>query len=77
VTWKANGLRHSFASYHLAQHGDPVKTSFQMGNSPAVVHNHYKGLVGNGEVAKFWELRPPHAVKETLNKAKFSNFSLC
>jgi integrase len=27
--WRHNGLRHSFASYHLALHGDPTKTAFQ------------------------------------------------
>ena len=58
VTWKKNGLRHSFATYHLALHSDPVKTAFQCGNSPVVIHNHYKGLAGKNEVAKFWELRP-------------------
>ena len=58
VTWKKNGLRHSFATYHLALHGDPVKTAFQCGNSPVVIHNHYKGLAGKNEVAKFWALRP-------------------
>jgi integrase len=56
--WKHNGLRHSFASYHLALHGDPTKTAFQMGNSAIVVHNHYKGLVSNGDVQRFWNLRP-------------------
>ncbi len=56
--WKHNGLRHSFATYHLALHGDPVKTAFQMGNSPVVVHNHYKGLVSNGDVKTYWSLRP-------------------
>ena len=54
-------MRHSFASYHLAQHGDPVKTAFQMGNSAIVVHNHYKGLVTNGDVERYWNLRPAEA----------------
>ena len=58
TSWPHNALRHSFASYHLAKHGDPVKTAFQMGNSPVMVHNHYKGLVTNGDVTRFWELRP-------------------
>jgi integrase len=56
--WKHNGLRHSFGTYHLALHGDPVKTAFQMGNSPVMVHNHYKGLVSNGDVKTYWSLRP-------------------
>jgi integrase len=56
--WKHNGLRHSFGSYFLAQTGDAVKTSFQMGNAPDVVHRFYKGLVSNGDVARYWSLRP-------------------
>ena len=56
--WKHNGLRHSFGSYYLAHTGDAVKTSFQMGNAPDVVHRFYKGLVSNGDVARYWNLRP-------------------
>ena len=56
--WPHNALRHSFASYHLAQHGDATKTAFQMGNDAVVVHNHYQGLVSNGDVKRFWNLRP-------------------
>lgn len=61
VKWKGNGLRHSFGSYHLALHGDAVKTAFQMGNSPEIVHNHYKGLVVNGDVERYWKLKPSKA----------------
>jgi len=35
-----------------------VKTSFQKGYSPVVVHNHYKGLVSNGDVQRYGSLRP-------------------
>jgi integrase len=56
--WTDNGLRHLFASYHLAQHGDAVRTAHQMGNSPDIVHRYYKGLVSNGDVERFWKLRP-------------------
>jgi hypothetical protein len=56
--WPHNALRHSFASYHLAQYGDATKTAFQMGNDAVVVHNHYKGLVSNGDVQRYWSLRP-------------------
>jgi len=59
--WPHNALRHSFASYHLAQHGDATKTAFQMGNDPVVVHQSYKALVSNGDVQRFWDLRPAEA----------------
>src|SRR5208337_3249034 len=45
VTWKANGLRHSFASYRFAQTGDAGRVAGECGNSAAVVHRHYRELV--------------------------------
>lgn len=59
--WPHNALRHSFASYHLAKHGDATKTAFQMGNDPVVVHQSYKALVSNGDVQRYWDLRPAGA----------------
>jgi integrase len=64
--WKHNGLRHSFATYHLALHGDPVKTAFQMGNSPVVVHNRYKGLVSTGDVKTYWSLLPAESAEKIV-----------
>ncbi len=57
--WPHNGLRHSFASYHLAAFGDAMKTATILGHKdPGVIHNHYKALVQKSEAAKFWSLRP-------------------
>jgi integrase len=57
--WPHNGLRHSFGSYHLAFHGDAVKTAGQMGHrSSDIIHNHYKALVLRTEAQKFWNLKP-------------------
>ncbi len=36
VTWKDNGLRHSFITYRLATLKDPVRVAFEAGNSPQV-----------------------------------------
>jgi len=37
-SWPANALRHSFATYHLGQCGNPGTTAFQMGHTnPAMV----------------------------------------
>ena len=56
--WKANGLRHSFGTYHYAMFESADKTSKQMGNSPEIMHKHYKGLCSHAEAVKFWALRP-------------------
>jgi integrase len=64
--WPHNALRHSFASYHLAKHGDATKTAFQMGNDPVVVHQSYKALVSNGDVERYWKLRPAAGADEKI-----------
>ncbi len=62
TVWPHNGLRHSFGSYHLAKHGDAIKTAGQMGHRDAdVVHNHYKALILKTEAEKFWTIKPEAA----------------
>jgi integrase len=56
--WRANGLRHSFGTYHYALFRSAEDTSHQMGNSVEVVHKHYKALVPKADAEKFWNLRP-------------------
>lgn len=63
--WPHNGLRHSFASYHLAAFGDALRTATILGHKdPGVVHNHYKALVQKSEALRFWNLRPAVAKPE-------------
>ena len=58
--WPQNGLRHSFASYHLATHTDAKNTAYQLGHRDTqVVHVHYKALVRKSDAERFWALRPP------------------
>jgi integrase len=49
VTRKLNGLRHAFCTYHFAAHGNENLTAQQAGNSPAMIHRHYKGLATKRE----------------------------
>lgn len=71
VRWPTNGLRHSFGSYHLAMHGDQVRTAAQMGHRDVgVLHNHYKALVTKGEAEKFWNLRPKEKAKPKKRQKK-------
>ncbi|MCU0785736.1 MAG: hypothetical protein MUF81_17170 [Verrucomicrobia bacterium] len=41
---RRNGLRHAFCTYHFALHANENLTAQQAGNSPAMIHAHYKGL---------------------------------
>ena len=58
LPWKANALRHSFASYRFAQTGDAGRVAGECGNSAAVVHKHYRELVKPADAAKWFALKP-------------------
>ncbi len=58
VKRKTNALRHSFCSYHFALHGNENLTAQQAGNSPAMIHAHYKGLVTKKEAKAWFAVKP-------------------
>ena len=58
---RRNGLRHSFISAHFAAHSDENLTAAQAGNSPAMVHKHYKGLLTKKEGEAWFAVAPAQA----------------
>jgi len=58
VKWKANALRHSYASYRFAQIGDAGRVAGELGNSAAVVHRHYRELVKPADAVKWFSVKP-------------------
>jgi len=58
LTWARNVLRHSAASYHLAQFSDENQTALQMGHSPQVLFDHYREVVPKSAATEFWNIRP-------------------
>lgn len=58
VTWKANGLRHSFISYRVAQIQDVPQVALEAGNSPRKIFEHYRELVGPKEARKWFGIMP-------------------
>ena len=58
VTRKPNGLRHSFCTYHFAKHANESLTAQQAGNSPQMIHAHYKGLATKAEAVKWFAVKP-------------------
>jgi integrase len=57
--WPQNGLRHSFASYHLAKFQDAAALALQMGHTNSnLVFQHYRQIVKPTEAEKFWSVRP-------------------
>ena len=61
IGWRQNALRHSFASYRLAEIQDAAKVALEMGNTPEKLFRHYRELV-TPDAAKAWfAIVPPAA----------------
>ncbi len=63
VGWRQNALRHSFASYRLAETPDAAKVALEMGNSPDKLFRYYRELV-TPDAAKEWFAIMPSVVPE-------------
>jgi integrase len=58
-SWPSNGLRHSYASYHLAYHKDAPALSLEMGHvSPNMVFKHYRQRVLPDIANQWWSIYP-------------------
>lgn len=59
-TWKKNGLRHSFGSYHFALHGDSVETARVMGHrqGDTVLFDHYAALATKDQAKAYFAITP-------------------
>jgi len=58
ISIRRNGLRHAFCTYHFALHANENLTAQQAGNSPTMIHKHYKGLATKGEAEKWFAVMP-------------------
>jgi len=59
TNWPSNGLRHSFASYHLATFKDAPALSLELGHvRPQTVFANYRELVRPAEAERFWKIAP-------------------
>lgn len=61
--WPQDVLRHTCASYWLAETQNANMVSLNLGNSPKILLTHYNGLVTKDQAAKFWTIRPPKLAK--------------
>lgn len=54
--WPFDGMRHSFATYHIALHGDPGRTSLILGHEgkTTLLHNNYRGLATKAEAERYF-----------------------
>ena len=69
---RRNGLRHGFCTYHFALHSNENLTAALAGNSPAMIHAHYKGLATKAEAEKWFNVKParPANVVTLTQRAK-------
>ncbi len=63
---RRNGLRHGFVTYHFALHSNENLTAALAGNSPAMIHAHYKGLATKTEAEKWFNVRPVGAAENVV-----------
>jgi integrase len=70
--WVQDYMRHTAISMHLAKHQHEGETATWAGNSPNVIHRHYKGLVKEADATEFWNLTPT-AVKSEIVKFPTAN----
>jgi integrase len=59
---RRNGLRHAFCTYHFALHSNENLTAAQAGNSPTMIHAHYKGLATKADAEKWFQVTPSKIV---------------
>ncbi|MEY2485970.1 MAG: hypothetical protein QOH39_1618 [Verrucomicrobiota bacterium] len=58
-TWPANGLRHSYTSYHLAHFKDAAQLALQLGHTHTrMIFQHYRQVVKPAEADKYWQIAP-------------------
>lgn len=73
--WPQDGLRHTFASYHLARGQDAPATAHQLGHpDPSVLYRHYRAPVAPTEALRFWALTP-ETVAEMVTRRRNSKSS--
>ena len=59
ISGRADVLRHSFASYHLAGFGDVNRTRAAMGHEVGdVLFTNYRAIVRKPDAVRFWSIRP-------------------
>ncbi len=66
--WEGNELRHSYASYRLAETQNAAQTALELGNSPTVLQAHYKEPATPDDAAAWFAVKP----QQTRNVVAFA-----
>src|SRR5437764_13348224 len=66
IEWPNNVLRHSYATYRLAQCQDAARVALEMGNSPQMLFRNYRELVDEQDAAAWFSIVPPAAATNVV-----------
>jgi integrase len=58
IEWPNNVLRHSYATYRLAQCQDAARVALEMGNSPQMLFRNYRELADEHDAAAWFAIAP-------------------
>jgi len=65
--WPDNGLRHSYASYHLAHFKDASRLALELGHGTTqMLFAHYRELVRPEDAARYWQIMPVSDLANTI-----------
>lgn len=64
--WPTNALRHSYATYRLAQCSDAARVALEMGNSPQMLFRNYRELADEQDAAAWFSIVPPAAIANVV-----------
>mgnify|MGYP002052344129 CR=1 FL=1 len=68
--WPSNALRHSYASYHLAEHKDSARLALELGHTnSALIFRHYRELVKPKDAARWWQIMPTNESSRVIEIA--------
>jgi integrase len=59
IPWKANCLKHSYATYRLSMVPDAGRIALEMGNSPAKLFTNYRELDRENHAPEWFAIEPP------------------
>ena len=54
-------MRHPFVTFHMAMHANENLTAAEAGNSPQMIHEHYRALATQREAVKWLAVKPAKA----------------
>lgn len=66
VQWPTNALRHSYATFRLAQCQDAARVALEMGNSPQMLFRNYRELADEKDAAAWFNIGPPETATNVV-----------